>query len=110
MSKVYVVQQVCYKEDGDWKPRHDLTPAEEYGELVFVCDLTINHYNPDAAYSRIQETMEGFKAGDFLLLVGNPILIGLAMICADEKSEGDFSVLQWDRGGRYIPIKISLGS
>lgn len=109
MSRVFVVQEVRHKNDkGVWVPRHDLSPAKDFGDLVVICDSTVSHYNPSYAYEKIRQSMSNFTSGDFLLLIGNPILIGISMIVADEMTEGDFSVLQWDRQGVYIPIKIQI--
>lgn len=46
---------------------------------------------------------------DFLILVGDPILMGLAMVFAAEVCDGSFTVLRWDREHyKYEPTYIRI--
>jgi hypothetical protein len=66
MPKVYVVQD----------SGKNLVPAREFGEIE-IC----SHARDDMqiAKNRISDRLMNFENGDMLLLIGHPILIGLAM-------------------------------
>ena len=90
----------------------DLSGALSFGELevlvranVSITDDTVNDIVNDA-----YDTLDNFDTEkDYLLLSGDPIIIGIAfMALASHWEEGGcFNILRWDRiEERYIPIKI----
>lgn len=87
----------------------DLSPATAYGELVFVLhEAQHPHRDPEAVLVSINEVMEeeSFTENDWLLLVGNPVLIALVAVAATYYAPR-LNLLQWDRGsGSYIPVTI----
>jgi len=97
---VYVIQE---------QPRLNYADAQRFGELMFVCQYDFSpgensRFNEIIRHS-IQESLHHYNSEhDFLLLVGDPVLIGLAMSYALAK--GPVNVLKWDKGGkRYTAIK-----
>lgn len=81
--------------------RLDYAPAEEFGEVIF---MTADEYQPlknslrnQAILSRVTECLDSFRPrSDYLLLTGNPILIGYVFHLA-YCIEGYVRCLQWDR-------------
>jgi len=50
-----------------------------------------------------------FNTDDYLLLMGDPVLIGITCAVAAKKTNNNFKVLKWDRESNiYIPITIEL--
>ncbi len=96
----------------------DLSPAEEFGELRFVLRDWENPFaDPQATWTEIEESFDedsqpesGLQEGDYLLLVGNPILIGLVCAAAADRVQ-TLNLLQWNRSeGKYLPVSIQLFS
>ena len=108
---VYVVQnQHCFsKQDSKMVPKFDFSSAEKYGKLVFLLSPTAAPFNPESIIKELEEKLEPFTKDDYLLMVGNPVLMGLAAIIANEYLEpGDpLNFLQWsgrDRGYITVPV------
>jgi len=87
--------------------KYDLSPAREFGELVYLLGPKAAPFRPDTVVPELKEKLETFGDEDFLLLIGNPVLIGLASILAAEANEGSLTMLQWSgKDQKYMPIKI----
>ena len=111
MSIVYVVQNQHRfdKEKGIFVPKFSLEEAKEYGELSYLLGPTASPFRPEPIIEEMQRKLWSFSDDDYLLLVGNPILIGCAVAIAAEHNEGKAALLQWsgtDR--RYIPVNVNL--
>lgn len=105
---VYVVQNPhrLNRETQELEPMFDMAPAEEYGELVFLLSPNAKPFDAASVGEQLDEGLEDFSDNDYLLLVGNPALIGMACAIAARWNEGTVNVLQWNgRERRYIPIR-----
>ena len=70
--------------------------------LPFVISDTIEHATPIIAGSPV-------NSKDYLLLTGDPAIIGVACSIASDITNGKYNLLKWDRQERkYYPIKINL--
>lgn len=110
MSKVYVVQNQ-HRWDRDkqrFEPKFDLTPAEEFGELVYLLSPTAAPFRPEPIIQELREKLKDYREGDHLLLVGNPVLIGFAVAVAADANGGRVSLLQWSgKDQRYIAVEAN---
>lgn len=106
---VYVVQRQHQKNDqGELVPKFNLSPAKKYGGLKYICPHNLNPKQTEVALEHIREAMVDFTADDHLLLIGNPVLIGLATLVAAEYSDS-INFLQWSGQLRdYIEIPTEL--
>lgn len=108
MSKVYVVQNQ-HRWDRDkqrFEPKFDLTPAEEFGGLVYLLSPTAAPFRPEPIIQELREKLKDYREGDHLLLVGNPVLIGFAVTVAADTNGGRVSLLQWSgKDQRYIAVE-----
>lgn len=107
--KVYVVQnQHCWdSESKKFVPKYDYRAATEYGELVDLLSPTAAPFNSKPIIQELQEKLKGFTPDDYLLLVGNPVNIGMATAIAADYAGGELKVLQWSgKDRKYIPITI----
>lgn len=110
MSTVYVVQNShCLdKRTGRLKPKFDLTPAQEYGELCFVYSPTCKPFQAgelvDEAYDKLcsYDPIE-----DYFLPVGSVALVCYAVSALWDVSAGNYQLLNWsNRSHSYTPIKV----
>lgn len=110
MSRVFVVQnQHRWNRDKQrFEPKFDLTPAQEFGELVYLLSPTAAPFRPEPIIEELKEKLADFRPGDHLLLVGNPVLIGFAVAIAADANGGDVSLLQWSgKDQRYITVEAA---
>lgn len=108
MSRVFVVQNT-HRASGTngLSPKFDFSDAERFGELIFLLSPSARPFSPDHLVAELWEKLTDYSNDDFLLLVGNPALIGFAVAIASKINHGQVNVLQWS-GGRYVPIRARL--
>lgn len=107
MNRVFVVQNQhrWNRQTEQFEPKFDLTPAEDYGELVYLLSPTAAPFNPEPILEELREKLVDFDDGDFLLLVGNPVLIGFSVAIAAARNDGHVNLLQWSgKDRRYISV------
>ena len=97
---VYVIQEMPYK---------DVLSAEEYGDLKAVVDPGLQLLlSPNPITEKIKKVLKDFNDNDYLLLIGDPSIIGIATAVASDINMGRFKVLKWDRRReKYFPIEIN---
>lgn len=108
MSKVYIVQDTKWVDpkDGTLKPKFDFSPAAEHGEPTFLLGSNASPFNLQSVLPELHERLKTFSDDDFLLLVGNPVLLGLAVAIAADYNDGNVNMLQWSGAKHcYIPVK-----
>ena len=104
--RVFVVNQPTGRDlvTGQVVPTMDLSPAEEWGDLVFLMRETENPFRaPTETAVAVAQALEeaDYWEDDYLLLVGSPVLIGLVAACAALVCPR-MNLLQWDRArARY---------
>lgn len=103
---VYVVQsrQKKNKATGAIEPL-DFSAADEFGERVFLLGPTASPFRmaQSGIIDEMHSKLDTFGSDDYLLLVGNPVLLAVAFCIAADYNDGDVRCLQWS-GGAYIPI------
>ncbi len=107
MNKVYVVQNQHSKNrvTGKMEQRFDLTPAEDYGELEFLLEPTDIPFQSVQVIDKLHTKLADFTEEDYLLLIGNPCLIGWSVAIAAQFSGGRVKLLQWHTQSRsYILV------
>lgn len=107
MSRVFIVQKQMRWDatQGELTPRFNLGPAKQYGELIFLLSPTAKPFNSEPIIRELQQKLDDFSHEDYLLLVGNPCLIGWATAIAADASGGPVRMLQWNgRDNKYIEV------
>lgn len=111
MAKVYV-PQLPSRFDASarlWVPTVNMTPAEEYGEIVTMLPPNANRLHTAPLVAAMREQMRDYSAEDFLVAVGDPSLIAAAAVIAASRAGGLLRILKWDRlGSKYTPVEMSL--
>ncbi len=88
--------------------RFDISSAEKYGDMDFLLGPTAAPWSSDSVLKEMRQKLRYFKEEDYLLLIGNPILIGWAMALASQYSHR-VKALQWSgKDGSYIPVEADL--
>jgi hypothetical protein len=111
MSRVFVVQRTLYRdrETGELRERFGIETAARYGELIDLLGSSASPFNPDPVLKEMHEKLQDFNDDDFLLCIGNPILIGWATAIAADYNDGRVWSLQWHgKGQKYIPVRADI--
>ena len=105
---VYVVQEIAGTRDG--RPKFNIMGAAEYGKLKFLLDERSQMiFSPGPLILKLKNLLKDFKSTDYLLLTGDPAIIGVVCSLVSDITTGRFNLLKWDRQEkRYYPIEIDL--
>lgn len=88
--------------------RKDFSKAKEFGRLRDVFSSVGRNYNPDALIEHARHVLSQSQQGDYLLVVGDPTLVGICMVVMSELDE-ELTVLRWDREEfKYIPLTLNF--
>lgn len=91
--------------------RFNIEPARDYGELnVLWPEGQGATYATGAAIGRLKVELSKFNyEKDYLLLIGDPVLIAITAAVVSYWTNGRFNLLKWDRQeSKYIPIKVEI--
>lgn len=112
MPRVYVVHnhQQYDTFSHSLKPKYDVSPASRFGEIVEVYAPEGSAVDYDEAYEQLYKVLEDYTHDDFILCIGNPVLIGWAIaLAADASSEGVVNCLIWSgRDRQYQCVSRQL--
>ena len=105
---VYLVQEVPGTKAGT--PKINVVGATEYGEVrSLLPELSQIIFSPGPLIFMLRKLLKDFKPDDYLLLTGDPAIIGVACSIVSDITNGKYNLLKWDRQERkYYPIKINL--
>ena len=105
---VYVVQEIAGTRDG--RPKFNIMGAAEYGKLKFLLDERSQMiFSPGPLIFKLKNLVKDFKPTDYLLLTGDPAIIGVVCSLVSEQTNGRYNLLKWDRQEkRYYPIEIDI--
>jgi len=105
---VYVIQEIAGTKDG--RPKINIMGAAEYGTFKFLLpELSQMIFSPGPLIFKLRKGLKDYTTEDFLLLTGDPAIIGVACSIVADITSGKFNLLKWDKQERkYYPIHINL--
>ena len=105
---VYVIQEIAGTKDG--KPKINILGAAEYGTFKFLLpELSQMIFSPGPLIFKLRKGLKDYTTEDYLLLTGDPAIIGVACSIVANMTNGKFNLLKWDKQERkYYPIHINL--
>ena len=66
-------------------------------------------FSPAPMVRKMKRMLKDFSDNDYLLLTGDPAMIGVACSVVSEVNNGKYKLLKWDRQERqYYPISINI--
>jgi len=106
MSKVYVTTNTKLPNGG----YRDISDCERFGMPIIMFENPKQiQVNSSRFVFSIEKKLKDFAPNDYLLLMGDPVLIGIVCAVAAKITNNNFKVLKWDRESAiYIPINIEL--
>jgi hypothetical protein len=105
---VYVIQEIAGTRDG--RPKINIIGASQYGSFKFLLpELSQIIFSPGPLIMKLRQSLKDYKPEDYLLLTGDPAIIGVACSIVSDITNGKYNLLKWDKQERkYYPIKINL--
>ena len=98
----YVVQQPA--------PNINILSASDFGYLVICLPNRDQAILSTAPYvQKMKKNLQDFRKEDYLLAVGDPVIIGISTAAVHEVTSGQFNILKWDkREFRYYPLEVDM--
>ena len=105
---VYVIQEIAGTRDG--KPKINVMGASKYGRFKFLLpEMSQMIFSPGPLIFKLRKVLDNFNKKDYLLLTGDPAIIGVACSIVSDITNGKYNLLKWDKQERrYYPIEINL--
>ena len=107
-STVYVIQEIAGTREG--RPKINIMCSSQYGSFKFLLpELSQIIFSPGPLIMKLRQGLKDYRSNDYLLLTGDPAIIGVACSIASDITNGKYNVLKWDKQERrYYPITINL--
>ena len=108
MSIVYVIQEIPGTKAG--APKINIMGAAEYGTFKFLLpEFSQIIFSPGPLVFKLRKGLKDFKEEDYLLLTGDPAIIGVACSLVSDTTGGKYKLLKWDKQEKkYYSIEIDL--
>ena len=105
---VYVIQELPGTKIGS--PKFNIMGAQKYGKLkVLLPEHSQIILSPGPLIFKLRKLLDKYTEKDYLLLTGDPAIIGVACSIVADKTQGRFNLLKWDRQEKmYYPIEINI--
>tara|TARA_X000001388_G_scaffold51608_1_gene37425 strand:- start:32 stop:418 length:387 start_codon:yes stop_codon:yes gene_type:complete len=105
---VYVLQELPGTKAGS--PKINIMSASKHGDFKFLLpEFSQIIFSPGPLIYKLRSLLKNYTPQDFLLLTGDPAIIGVACSIVSDMTNGKFKLLKWDKQDRlYYPIEINL--
>ena len=110
-SRVFVIQEIAGTKAGN--PKINIMGAAAYstsGKFNFLLpEFSQMIFSPGPLIYKLRQGLKNFTKEDYLLLTGDPAIIGVACSIVSDITNGKYNLLKWDKQERkYYPIEINL--
>ena len=93
--KVYVIQEIPGTKTGN--PKINIMGASRFGKFIFLLpELSQIIFSPGPLIFKLRQKLKNFNTKDYLLLTGDPAIIGVACSIVSDITTGRFNLLKWD--------------
>ena len=105
---VYLLQEIPGTSVG--RPKFNIMGAQKFGTLkTLLPEHSQIILSPGPLIFKLRKLLDKYTPDDYLLLTGDPAIIGVACSIVADKTGGKFNLLKWDRQEKtYYPIEINL--
>jgi hypothetical protein len=105
MSRVFI-PQVPSRFDttiNAWVPTVSINAAREFGEIKVMLPPEASRLDPEDMVKLLRVAMDDYGEDDYILALGNPIIIAIAAVLAD-RAASPLRMLQWDKVSRNYQL------
>ena len=105
---VHVIQEIPGTAEG--RPKINIMGAATYGKFKFLLpELSQIIFSPGPLIFKLRKELANYRKKDYLLLTGDPAIIGVACSIVSDMTNGRYKLLKWDKQERkYYTIAIDL--
>ena len=105
---VYVIQDIPGSKIG--APKINIIGATQFGNLkVCLPENSQIILSPTYVITTLRNKLKNYTKKDYLLLTGDPAIIGVACSIVSDITNGEFNLLKWvKQERRYYPVEINL--
>ena len=105
---VYVIQDIPGTKQG--APKINIIGATQFGKLqVLLPENSQIILSPTYVITTLRQKLKDYNPKDYLLLTGDPAIIGVACSIVSDITNGKYNLLKWDKQERrYYPVEINL--
>ena len=107
-SKVYLIQEIPGTSKGE--PKYNILGAQKYGKIITMLpEFSQMILSPGPLIIKLRMLLKDYTENDYLLLSGDPAIIGVVCSIVADTTNGKYKLLKWDRQEKtYYPIEINL--
>ena len=105
---VYIIQEIPGTKEG--RPKINIMGAASFGKFKFLLpELSQIIFSPGPLIFKLRKELANYKLNDYLLLTGDPAIIGVACSIVSDITNGKYNLLKWDKQEKkYYSISINL--
>ena len=105
---VYVIQELPGTKAGT--PKINIMSANRHGEFKFLLpEFSQIIFSPGPLIFKLRNLLKDYTPEDYLLLTGDPAIIGVACSIVSDITNGKYNLLKWDKQERKnYSIEIDL--
>ena len=105
---VYVIQEIPGTKEG--RPKINIMGAASFGKFKFLLpELSQIIFSPGPLIFKLRKELANYKLNDYLLLTGDPAIIGVACSIVSDITNGKYNLLKWDKQeNKYYSVSINL--
>jgi hypothetical protein len=91
---------------GELVNEFDLSPAGKFGQMITILPTGRPDMGIEAIKQAMRRALSDFSDKDYLLLIGDPLVMATASITAANANAGRVRFLRWDKWAKaYTPIE-----
>ena len=108
MSKVYLTQEIPGSSIG--QPKYYVLGAQKFGQIVTLLpEKSQIILSPGPLIQKLRTLLKDYTTDDYLLLSGDPAIIGVVCSVVSDITNGKYNLLKWDRQEKtYYPIEVNI--
>jgi|TARA_B100001093_G_scaffold23724_1_gene21018 hypothetical protein len=108
MSKVYLTQEIPGSSIG--QPKYNVLGAQKFGQIVTLLpEKSQIILSPGPLIHKLRTLLKDYTTDDYLLLSGDPAIIGVVCSVVSDVTNGKYNLLKWDRQEKtYYPIEVNI--
>ena len=108
MNKVYLLQELPGTRKGE--PKFNIMGVQKYGQIVTLLpEYSQIILSPGPLINKLRTLLKDYTTDDYLLLSGDPAIIGVVCSVVCDITNGKYKLLKWDRQEKtYYPIEVDI--
>jgi hypothetical protein len=87
----------------------NLSAALKFGSIVSILNEDPSPFALGPAIEELRRTLAGYMPHDYILLMGDPVVIGMSTMISSQQTGGVVNLLKFDRQSfDYIPVTVDI--